>query len=326
MDMRQLGRSNLAVAPLALGSNVFGWSADEKTSFAVLDAFVDAGGNLIDTADSYSAWVPGNRGGESETIIGKWLTQSGKRDRVVIASKVGKWVEQQGLSPINLQQAVEGSLRRLQTDHIDLYQAHQDDSGVRLADTLGGFARLIEQGKVRVIGASNYTAARFANALEVAKQYDLPRYETLQPRYNLVERAGYEAELEPLARRENIGVLSYYSLASGFLTGKYRSASDLTKSVARSHSVANYLDSRGLNILAALDDIAAAHHASVAQVALAWLMARPGIAAPIASATSTVQLKELMSATTLTLSADETTALNGLDAKFPVTPRRREYH
>ena len=326
MDMRQLGRSNLSVAPLALGGNVFGWSADEKQSFAVLDAFVAAGGNLIDTADSYSAWVPGNRGGESETIIGNWLKQSGKRDRVIIATKVGKWVEQQGLSPMNLQQAVDGSLRRLQTDHIDLYQAHEDDSGTRLADTLGGFARLIEQGKVRVIGASNYTAARFANALEVAKQYDLPRYETLQPRYNLAERAGYEKELELLTRSESIGVLSYSSLASGFLTGKYRSASDLTKSVARSHSVASYLDSRGLHILAALDDIAAPHHASVAQIALAWLIARPGITAPIASATSVRQLHELMGATKLALSVDDITALDCLDARFPVKARRLEYH
>ena len=326
MDMRQLGRSNLSVAPLALGGNVFGWSADEKSSFAVLDAFVEAGGNLIDTADSYSAWVPGNRGGESETIIGKWLKQSGKRDRVVIASKVGKWVEQQGLSPLNLEQAVDGSLRRLQTDHIDLYQAHEDDSLVRLADTLGGFSRLIEQGKVRVIGASNYTAERFANALEVAKQYDLPRYETLQPRYSLMERAGYETALEPLARGEEIGVLSYSSLASGFLTGKYRNQSDLVKSIARRHSVANYLDSRGLNILAALDDIAAAHHSSVAQVALAWLIARPGITAPIASATSVSQLHELMGATKLALSVDDIAALDGLDARFPVKPRRLEYH
>ena len=326
MDMRQLGRSNLSVAPLALGGNVFGWSADEKQSFAVLDAFVDAGGNLIDTADSYSAWVPGNRGGESETIIGKWFKQSGKRNRVVIASKVGKWVEQQGLSPTNLQQAVDGSLRRLQTDHIDLYQAHEDDSHVRLADTLGGFARLIEQGKVGVIGASNYTASRFANALEVSRKYNLPRYETLQPRYNLVERAGYEAELEPLARRENISVLSYSSLASGFLTGKYRSILDLTKSAARSRSVAHYLDGRGLNILAALDDIAAAHHASVAQVALAWLIARPGITAPIVSATSLSQLHELMGATKLALSVDDIATLDGLDARFPVKRRRLEYH
>ena len=326
MDMRQLGRSDLSVAPLALGGNVFGWSVDEKRSFAVLDAFVDAGGNLIDTADSYSAWVPGNRGGESETIIGKWLKQSGKRDRVVIATKVGKWVEQQGLSPMNLQQAVNGSLRRLQTDHIDLYQAHEDDSRVRLADTLGGFARLVEQGKVRVIGASNYTPARFANALEVAKQDDLPRYETLQPRYNLIERAGYETELEPLARRESIGVLSYYSLASGFLTGKYRSVLDLTKSAARGRAVANYLDWRGLDILTAVDDIASAHQASVAQVALAWLMARPGISAAIASATSVAQLHELMGATKLALSPSDITTLNGLDARFPARPRRVEYH
>ena len=326
MDRRLLGHSKLSVAPLALGGNVFGWSADQKQSFAVLDAFVAAGGNLIDTADGYSAWVPGNRGGESETIIGRWLKQSGKRDQVVIATKVGKWVEQQGLSPFNLQQAVERSLRRLQTDYIDLYQAHEDDSRTPLARTLGGFARLVEQGKVRVIGASNYAAARFANAQRVAEQCGLPRYETLQLPYNLMERPGYEKELEPLARREDIGVLSYYSLASGFLSGKYRQASDLAKSAVRGGSVAQYLNARGLHILAALDDIAAAHEASVAQVALAWLMGRPGITAAIASATSVTQVQELMGATELALSADDVARLNGLDARFPATPKRVEYH
>jgi aryl-alcohol dehydrogenase-like predicted oxidoreductase len=310
MQRRPLGNSTLSIAPLAFGGNVFGWSADEKRSFELLDAFVDAGLNLIDTADVYSAWVPGNHGGESETLIGKWLRRSGKRDQVLIASKVGKWVAQQGLSPSNLQRAVDGSLQRLQTDHIDLYQAHEDDASVLLADTLGGFARLIEQGKVRTIGASNYSATRFADALAVAKQHHLPRYETLQPRYNLADRAGYESELEPLARRENIGVLGYYALASGFLTGKYRSAADLTKSAARGGAVKRYLNPRGLRILAALDAVAAEHRATVAQTALAWLIARPGLTAPIASATSVAQLHELIGAVDLSLTPAEIAALD----------------
>ncbi len=326
MQLRHLGNSALHIAPLVLGGNVFGWSADEKCAFAVLDAFVEAGGNLIDTADSYSARVPGNRGGESETIIGKWLQHSGKRTQVLIATKVGKWSRQQGLSPMNLQQAVEGSLHRLQTDHIDLYQAHQDDASVLLADTLGGFARLIEQGKVRVIGASNFSATRLADALAVSKKHHLPRYETLQPLYNLADRAGYESTLEPLARRENIGVISYYSLASGFLSGKYRSVADLAKSTARSSTVKRYLGARGLHMLATLDRIAAAHHASVAQIALAWLIARPGLTAPIVSATSVEQLHDVFGAVTLTLDAAEIADLNNLDTQFPPTRPRVEYH
>ncbi|WP_017463860.1 aldo/keto reductase [Dyella ginsengisoli] len=315
MPLRPLGRSPLAIAPLAFGGNVFGWSADEATSFELLDAFVDAGFNLIDTADMYSSWVPGNRGGESETIIGKWLKRSGKRDRVVIATKVGKWVEQPGLSPVNIEQAVEGSLRRLQTDHIDLYQAHADDAGVPLAETLGAFGRLIEQGKVRAIGASNYSAERFAESLTIAREHGLPRYETLQPQYNLADRAGYEAALEPLVRRENVGVICYYALASGFLTGKYRSTADLAKSAARGGAVRKYLDARGLRILTALDDVAGAHPgATPAQVALAWLMARPGLTAPIASATSVSQLQELIGAAQLMLAADEVAALDRASA------------
>ncbi len=310
MALRQLGNSPLCVAPLAFGGNVFGWSADEKRSFELLDAFVDAGFNLIDTADVYSAWVPGNSGGESETIIGKWFKQSGKRDQVVIATKVAKWASQPGLSPINIARAVEGSLQRLQTDHIDLYQAHEDDASVPLAETLGAFARLIEAGKVRVIGASNYRADRLAEALKVSRQNNLPRYETLQPDYNLIDRAGYEKELEPLIRRENIGVISYYSLASGFLSGKYRSEGDLAKSSARGGTVKKYLNPRGLRILAALDDVASAHNAKPAQVALAWLMARPGITAPIASATSVEQLRELMGAAKLSLSDADVAQLN----------------
>ncbi len=310
MLKRRLGQSPLEVAPLAFGGNVFGWSADERRSFELLDAFVDAGFNLIDTADVYSAWVPGNRGGESEAIIGRWLRHSGKRDQVLLATKVGKWAEHPGLSPVNIRQALEASLQRLQTDHIDLYQAHEDDASVPLAETLGAFGRLIEEGKVRVIGASNYAADRFAEALAVSKQHGLPRYESLQPEYNLVSRAGYEKELEPLIRREQIGVISYYALASGFLSGKYRSAADLAKSAARGGAVRRFLDPRGLQVLAALDAVAASHRATPAQVALAWLLARPGLTAPIVSATSVAQLRELAGAATLTLGADAIATLD----------------
>lgn len=310
MQTRPLGNSPLSIAPLAFGGNVFGWSVDEKRSFELLDAFVEAGGNLIDTADVYSAWVPGNRGGESETIIGKWLRRSGKREQVVLASKVGKWVEQPGLSPANIRQALDGSLKRLQVDCIDLYQAHEDDASVPLAETLGEFGRLIEAGKIRVIGASNYSAARLADALAVSKQHGLPRYESVQPEYNLVSRKDYEKELEPLIRRENLGVINYYALASGFLTGKYRDAADLAKSSARGGAVKKYLNPQGLQVLAALDAVAAAHQASPVQVALAWLIARPGITAPIASATSVTQLHELLGATSLQLSDNEIAQLD----------------
>ena len=314
MQHRPLGRSPLSIAPLALGGNVFGWSADEARSFELLDAFVDGGGNLVDTADVYPAWVPGNRGGESETIIGKWLRQSGKRDRVLVATKVAKWAEHPGLSPINIRAAVEGSLRRLQTDRIDLYFAHQDDASVPMHETLGEFARLIEEGKVRAIGASNFSADRIVEVLAVSQEYCLPRYECLQPEYNLVARAGYEAELEPLARKEGLGVTCYYALASGFLSGKYRSAADLARSSARGGAVKRFLNPRGLGVLAVLDDVAAAHHATPAQVALAWLIARPGISAPIASATSVAQLQELLGALSLTLGTDEIAALDRASA------------
>jgi aryl-alcohol dehydrogenase-like predicted oxidoreductase len=310
MQQRPLGHSPLSIAPLAFGGNVFGWSVDEKRSFELLDAFVDAGGNLIDTADVYSAWVPGNAGGESETIFGKWLKKSGKRDRVLISTKVAKWAEHPGLSPVNIRQAVDGSLQRLQADCIDLYQAHQDDASVPMEETLGEFARLIEAGKVRAIGASNFSAARFADALAVSKQHGLPRYESLQPEYNLVSRAGYEKELEPLIRRENIGVIGYYALASGFLSGKYRSEADLAKSAARGGAVKQFLNPHGLQVLAALDAVAAAHHATPAQVALAWLIARPGLTAPIVSATSVEQLDELLGATSLQLSDNEIAQLD----------------
>ena len=233
MSKRQLGRSGLEIQPLALGGNVFGWNIDETTSFAVLDAFVDADLNLIDTADAYSAWVPGHQGGESETIIGNWLAKSGKRDQVVIATKVAKWATHKGLAPATIQAAAEDSLRRLRIDTIDLYFAHEDDPSVPLEDTLGAFARLIEQGKVRAIGASNYSATRLAEALAVSARHGLPRYEVLQPEYNLVARKDYEVELAPLILEHGIGVISYYALASGFPTGKYRSEADLGKSAAR---------------------------------------------------------------------------------------------
>lgn len=314
MQLRQLGRSALSIAPLAFGGNVFGWSVDEQRSFELLDAFVDAGFNLIDTADVYSAWAPGNRGGESETIIGKWLKRSGKRDKVLIATKVAKWAEHRGLSPMNIRQAVEGSLKRLQTDTIDLYQAHEDDATVPLSETLGAFATLIEEGKVRAIGASNYGVDRFAEALKMSAQHNLPRYESLQPEYNLMSRAGYEQALEPLVRQENVGVINYYALASGFLSGKYRSEADLAKSSARGGAVKKYLTPHGLKVLTALDDIAATHKATPSQVALAWLMARPGITAPIASATSIEQLRELIGAASLSLSPNDIDTLNQVSA------------
>ena len=313
MIKRKLGRSALEIAPLAFGGNVFGWTADEQTSFALLDAFVDAGFNLIDTADGYSAWVPGNQGGESETIIGKWLKRSGKRDRVLIATKVAKLARRPGLSAANIALAVEDSLKRLQVDVIDLYQSHQDDPATPIEETLGAYAKLIEQGKVRAIGASNFAAARLAESLAVSAKQGLPRYESLQPEYNLAVRTGYEAELEPLIRREGIGVICYYGLAGGFLTGKYRGAADLSKS-PRGQGVKKYLDARGLRILAALDTVAAQRAATPAQVALAWLMARPGITAPIASATSVAQLEEILAAVRLQLAAEDITALNAASA------------
>jgi aryl-alcohol dehydrogenase-like predicted oxidoreductase len=286
---------------------------DEPVSFALLDAFVDAGFNLIDTADGYSAWVPGNQGGESETIIGKWLARSGKRDKVLIATKVAKLARRPGLGAANIAMAVEDSLRRLQVDTIDLYQSHQDDPATPIEETLGAYAKLIEQGKVRAIGASNFSAARLGESLAIAKKYDLPRYESLQPEYNLVSRAGYEAELEPLIRKEDVGVISYYGLASGFLTGKYRSEADLSKS-PRGQGVRKYLDARGLRILAALDEVAQRHGATPAQVALAWLIARPGVTAPIASATSARQLQEILAAVRIQLAVEDIAQLDQASA------------
>src|SRR5690606_14319981 len=276
---RELGQSGLHVAPLAFGGNVFGWTADEATSFSLLDASVDAGLNLVDTADVYSRWVPGHQGGESETILGKWLKLSGKRDKVVLATKVGMDMGngRAGLGPTHIRQAVEDSLRRLQTDCIDLYQSHTDDTSVPLEDTLGEYTRLIEAGKVRAVGASNYSASRLAEALRISAEQSLARYETLQPEYNLYAREGYEAELEPLVRANHLGVITFYPLASGFLTGKYRSAEDAGKSVRGKTIVDRYLNPRGMRILSALDEVASQVRATPAQVALAWQIARPGI-------------------------------------------------
>ncbi|RUP22644.1 aldo/keto reductase [Methylobacterium sp.] len=312
MDRRRIGRSDLTVAPFCLGGNVFGWTADEAASFAILDRFVESGFDFIDTADVYSRWAPGHVGGESETVIGKWLAaRPGARDQIVLATKVGMDLGEagQGLSAAHIERACEASLRRLGVDRIDLYQSHLDDATVPLEETLRAHERLITAGKVRAIGASNYTAARLAEALGIAASAGLPRYECLQPDYSLAQR-GYEAELEPLCRAEQIGVIGYFSLAAGFLTGKYRSARDAAGR-ARENRVAKYLNPRGLALLDVLDAVAQACGASPAQVALAWIIARPGITAPIASATSVAQLDELLGAVRLTLAPE---AIDRLDA------------
>ncbi|NEX93297.1 aldo/keto reductase [Caulobacter sp. 17J65-9] len=302
MQKRRLGRSSLEFAPLVLGGNVFGWTADAATSHRVLDAFVDAGFNAVDTADAYSAWVPGHTGGESEAIIGDWLAKRGRRDDVLIFTKVG-WElgpDRKGLSAAYITSSIEGSLKRLKTDYVDLYQSHVDDKATPFEETLGAYARLIEQGKVRAIGASNIDAARLKEALETSGRLGLPRYESVQPPYNLYSRSDFEAELQPLCQSEQVGAITYYGLASGFLTGKYRSEADLGKS-ARGGGVKKYLNDRGLRVLAALDEAADRLGATQAQVALAWLMARPGVTAPIASATSVEQLNDIVGAARLKL-------------------------
>lgn len=302
MQKRELGNSGLKVAPLALGGNVFGWTVDELMSFALLDAFTAAGFNLIDTADTYSRWVPGNKGGESETIIGNWLKKSGKRKKVVIATKVGMEMgpHKKGLSKSYILRAAEDSLRRLQTDYIDLYQAHTDDPGTPLEETLGAFAQLIAQGKVRAIGASNYSAGRLSEAVETSRRLAYPPYQSLQTLYNLYDRADFEKDLEPLCREKGLGVLTYFSLASGFLTGKYRTPEDVSRG-ARGAMVEKYLDSRGLRILKALDVLAKELDAKPATVSLAWLISRPAVTAPISSATNLEQLHDLIGATRLQL-------------------------
>jgi aryl-alcohol dehydrogenase-like predicted oxidoreductase len=312
MDKRHLGDSGIRVAPLMFGGNVFGWTLDERQSFEILDAFVAAGFDFIDTADVYSRFIPGNQGGESETVLGNWMKARGNRDRIVLATKAGMDMGEgrKGLSKAWLQRAVEDSLRRLQTDYIDLYQAHADDPETPLEETLETFAELIRQGKVRVIGASNYGADRLAAALATSDRLGLPRYQSLQPLYNLIDRAAYEDELRAVCAREGPGVLPYFALASGCLTGKYRSEADLAGS-ARGDFVLQHLNERGLRILSALDQVAADCDATPARVALAWLIAQPTVTAPIASATSLRQLDELVKATELKLDAQ---ALALLDA------------
>jgi len=315
MLMRTLGRSGLQVSPLAFGGNVFGWTVDQATSFQLLDAWVDAGFNFIDTADVYSRWVPGHSGGESETIIGQWLRQTGKRSRVVIATKVGMDMGEgrKGLRPAHIRASVEASLQRLQTDHIDLYQSHQDDPETPIEDVLGTYADLMREGKVRAIGASNYGADRLALALDTSARLGLPRYESLQPLYNLMDRAAYEAELEPLCVKHGLGVINFFALAKGFLSGKYRTIADLGQS-PRGQGCAAYLNDRGLRVLAALDAVALRHQATPARVALAWQIARPSLTAPIASATSLAQLAELVAAAELKLTQEDMAQLETASA------------
>jgi aryl-alcohol dehydrogenase-like predicted oxidoreductase len=309
MTHRPLGRSGLSTAPLIFGGNVFGWTADEATSHRLLDAFVDGGFNAIDTADVYSAWVPGHVGGESESVIGRWLKARGRRDDILILTKVAMWPAQPGLSAANIAAAVEGSLKRLQTDYIDLYQAHQDDAATPIEETLEAFDRLVKAGKVRAIGASNFSPERLSASLKASQALGLARYETIQAMFNLHDRDEVEGPLAELAAREGLGIIPYYGLAAGFLTGKYRTEADL-EGRSRGRTVKPYLTARGLKILAALDAAAQAVGASPAQVALAWIMAHPAITAPLASATSVEQLNELMAAARLTLPTVVIDALN----------------
>jgi aryl-alcohol dehydrogenase-like predicted oxidoreductase len=311
MTLRRIGRSDLEVPPLCLGGNVFGWTADEATSFAVLDAALDAGLTFIDTADSYSRWVPGNQGGESEAIIGRWMKARGTRNRVVIATKVGSDMGQghKDLSKAWILKEVEDSLRRLQVDTIDLYQSHWDDPQTPIEETLEAYDALVKAGKVRVIGASNFSPERLQSSLEISARKGLPRYECLQPEYNLYARSSFEGPLQRLCLENEIGVITYFSLASGFLSGKYRSADDFAQS-ARGQGMAKYLNDRGFAILAALDAVAARHGTRPAQVALAWIMAQPGVTAPIASATSPMQVSDLAAATRLVLSAEDLAQLD----------------
>jgi aryl-alcohol dehydrogenase-like predicted oxidoreductase len=315
MELRRLGRSDLHIAPIMLGGNVFGWNADEKTSFALLDAFTAAGFNAIDTANSYSRWVPGHKGGESETIIGNWIKRSGKRDKVVIATKVGSDMgDGLSLKKDAILRHAEDSLKRLQTDRIDLYQTHFDDMSTAPEETLAAYAQLIAQGKVRAIGASNIRVARLTESLAASDRLGLPRYQSLQPNYNLYDRKPFETDFEALCLREKIGVVTYYSLAAGFLTGKYRSADEAAKNPARGGKVKNYFDARGLRVLKALNEVAARHQATPAQVSLAWLIARPSVTAPIVSATSLTQLGDILKAASLKLDPADIAALDAASA------------
>lgn len=311
MESRQLGQSGIFVKPLAFGGNIFGWTVDEKRSFELLDAFTAAGFDLIDTADGYSHWADGNTGGESETIIGNWLAARGNRDKIVLATKVGSanGKHSRNISKPYILKTVEDSLKRLRTDYIDLYQTHWDDDLTPVEETLSAYQELIAAGKVRAIGASNLSPARLKASLEASEKYGLPRYETFQPHYNLYERAIFEKELEQICLDNHLGVINYWSLAAGFLTGKYRSDADLGKSV-RGEGVRKYLDERGLKILHALDTVAETHQSVPASVALAWLIARPSVTAPIASATTLQQLDTLIQAPQLKLSGNDLVLLD----------------
>jgi aryl-alcohol dehydrogenase-like predicted oxidoreductase len=315
MEKRPLGKTDIKVVPFMFGGNVFGWTADQNTSFGLLDAFIDSGFDFIDTADVYSAWAHDGIGGQSESVIGNWLKRKGGRDKFILATKVGKPVApgKKGLSAAYIKQAVEDSLKRLQTDYIDLYQSHDDDQETPLEETLGAYADLIKEGKVRIIGASNYKADRLEEALKVSKTHNLPAYQTLQPEYNLYGREDYEKNLESICDENGLGVVTYFSLASGFLTGKYRSEADLNKS-KRGGGIKKYLNPRGLSILDALNKAAQEYSSTPAAIALAWVIARPSITAPIASATSVQQLHELAKAVEIKLSAETMAALTQASA------------
>jgi aryl-alcohol dehydrogenase (NADP+) len=313
--MPRIGHSDLEVSPLCLGGNVFGWTADEQQSFAVLDAYVEAGGNFIDTSDSYSAFVPGHRGGESETVLGKWLAARGNRSSLVLATKVGKKPDHPGLAPDNIRAAMEESLGRLHTDYIDLYYAHVDDQDTPLEQTLGALDQLVRDGTVRQIAASNYTAPRLVEALQVSERHGFARYVALQNQYSLVERRGYEGEVAELCELEGISCVPYWALARGFLTGKYRPGVDVQS--PRAAAASAYLDERGIRLLEALDGVAAAHDTTVAAVALAWVAAQLGVAAPLASARNEQQLSEILPMSRLELSAEELGALADASAVGP---------
>jgi aryl-alcohol dehydrogenase-like predicted oxidoreductase len=311
MNKRKLGKTGMEISPLVFGGNIFGWTVDQATSFKLLDAFVAAGFNSVDTADVYSKWVPGHTGGESEIILGEWMKRSGNRNKVIVATKVGMDMGdgKKGLSKSHILISAENSLRRLQTDYIDLYQSHIDDPDTPLEETLGAYAELIKQGKVRAIGASNHKAERLSAALETSKKYGLPAYQTLQPNYSLIERAEYESNLEPLCEKEGLGVINYFPLAGGFLSGKYRSENDVAGK-ARARNVTKYLNERGFKILDALDQVAKKYNATPARISLAWLLARPRITAPIVSATNLEQLNDLISSVELALDRDSIEFLN----------------
>jgi len=309
---RRLGDSDLVVSPLCFGGNVFGWTADRDESFAILDAYVAAGGNFIDTADVYSEWIPGNTGGDSELILGEWLSARGNRDQIIIGTKVAKLSTRRGLAPANIRAALDESLTRLQTDYIDLYYAHEDDLEVPIEDVLGTFQELMAEGKIRHIGESNIPADRLRESFEVATAHGLPHYVAVQDLYNLVERTTYEESLEPLVLEYGSSFLPYYSLARGFLTGKYRAG--VTVESARAKGASQYIGERGDRVLTALADVADAHRVSMASVALAWLLAQPGVAAPLASARTTSQLDDLLAMGSLALTGDEVQRLTDASA------------